>query len=103
MLPKVNEKGVLFVLTKIDGMLDSERKSEAERDTRFVEQGRYCAAREEGSEGNRLDEREGVGEARAADIRASIAPLVRKARSKPRGEFARKVREVYLTKTSACG
>ena len=41
MLPKLNEKRALFVLTKIDEILAWERRSEAERDTRFVELGRY--------------------------------------------------------------
>ncbi len=46
MLPKVNNKRALFVLTKIDEILAWERKSEAERDTRFVELGRYlCEVR----------------------------------------------------------
>ncbi len=35
MLPKLNKKRALFVLTKIDEILAWERKSEAERDTRF--------------------------------------------------------------------
>jgi len=37
MLPKLNLKRALFVLTKIDQILAWERRSEAERDTRFVE------------------------------------------------------------------
>jgi hypothetical protein len=37
MLPKLNRKRALFVLTKIDEILAWERRSEAERDTRFVE------------------------------------------------------------------
>ena len=41
MLPKLNRKRALFVLTKIDEILAWERRSEAERDTRFVELGRY--------------------------------------------------------------
>jgi hypothetical protein len=46
MLPKLNRKRALFVLTKIDEILTWERKSEAERDTRFVELGRYlCEVR----------------------------------------------------------
>jgi len=46
MLPKLNKKRALFVLTKIDEILDWERKNEAERDTRFVELGRYlCEVR----------------------------------------------------------
>jgi len=39
MLPKLNRKRALFVLTKIDEILAWERRSEAERDTRFVELG----------------------------------------------------------------
>jgi hypothetical protein len=45
-LPKLNRKRALFVLTKIDEILAWERRSEAERDTRFVELGRYlCEVR----------------------------------------------------------
>ena len=46
MLPKVNRKRALFVLTKIDEILAWERRTETERDTRFVELGRYlCEVR----------------------------------------------------------
>jgi hypothetical protein len=46
MLPKLNRQRALFVLTKIDEILAWERKKEAERDTRFVELGRYlCEVR----------------------------------------------------------
>jgi hypothetical protein len=46
MPPKLNKKRALFVLTKISEILAWERKSEAERDTRFVELGRYlCEVR----------------------------------------------------------
>ena len=46
MLPKLNRKRALFVLTKIDEILAWERNNEAERDTRFVELGRYlCEVR----------------------------------------------------------
>src|SRR5258707_15820869 len=46
MSPKLNRKRALFVLTKIDEILAWERRSEAERDTRFVELGRYlCEVR----------------------------------------------------------
>ena len=46
MLPKLNRKRALFVLTKIDEILAWERRSEAEQDTRFVELGRYlCEVR----------------------------------------------------------
>jgi len=46
MSPKLNQKRALFVLTKIDEILDWERRSETERDTRFVELGRYlCEVR----------------------------------------------------------
>jgi hypothetical protein len=45
-LPKLNKKRALFVLTKIDEILSWERKTELERDTRFVELGRYlCEVR----------------------------------------------------------
>ena len=46
MLPKPDKKRALFVLTKIDEILAWERKSETERDTRFVDLGRYlCEVR----------------------------------------------------------
>ena len=46
MLPKLDRKRALFVLTKIDEILDWEKKNETERDTRFVELGRYlCEVR----------------------------------------------------------
>jgi hypothetical protein len=46
MLPKLNRKRALVVLTKIDEILAGERQKEAERDTRFVELGRYlCEVR----------------------------------------------------------
>jgi len=51
MLPKLNDKRALFVLTKIDEMLAWERRSEAERDTRIVELGDICARFGRGSTG----------------------------------------------------
>jgi hypothetical protein len=46
MLPKLNKKRALFVLTKIDEFLAWEQRKEAERDTRFVELGKYlCEVR----------------------------------------------------------
>jgi hypothetical protein len=46
MPPKLNRKRALFVLTKIDEILAWEKQKEAERDTRFVELGRYlCEVR----------------------------------------------------------
>src|ERR1022692_4067782 len=46
MPPKLNRKRALFVLTKIDEILAWEQQKEAERDTRFVELGRYlCEVR----------------------------------------------------------
>ena len=46
MLPKLNCQRALFVLTKIDEILAWEKRKEAERDTRFVELGRYlCEVR----------------------------------------------------------
>jgi hypothetical protein len=46
MLPKLNKKRALFVLTKIDETLAWEQRDETERDTRFVELGRYlCEVR----------------------------------------------------------
>src|ERR1700752_4852513 len=46
MLPKLNRKRALFVLTKIDEILAWEQRKEAERDTRFVDLGKYlCEVR----------------------------------------------------------
>jgi hypothetical protein len=46
MLPKLNRKRALFVMAKIDEILAWEQGNEAERDTRFVELGRYlCEVR----------------------------------------------------------
>ena len=46
MAPKLNRRRALFVLTKIEEILDWERATERERDTRFVELGRYlCEVR----------------------------------------------------------
>ena len=46
MPPRLNRKRALFVLTKIDEILAWEKQREAERDTRFVDLGRYlCETR----------------------------------------------------------
>jgi hypothetical protein len=46
MPPKLNRRRALFVLTKIDEILGWEKQKETERDTRFVELGRYlCEVR----------------------------------------------------------
>src|SRR5437879_3951358 len=46
MLPKLNPRRALFVLSKIDEILAWEQHKEAEKDTRFVELGRYlCEVR----------------------------------------------------------
>jgi hypothetical protein len=46
MLPKLNRRRALFVLSKIDQILAWEQRVEHERDTRFVELGRYlCEVR----------------------------------------------------------
>src|SRR5271155_1675777 len=46
MLPKLNRRRAVFVLTKIDEILAWEKQKETERDTRFVELGRYlCEVR----------------------------------------------------------
>ena len=46
MLPKLNRRRAQFVLTKIDEILAWEQQNEAERDTKFVELGRYlCEVR----------------------------------------------------------
>jgi hypothetical protein len=45
-LPKLNRRRAMFVLTKIDEILAWEKRKEGERDTRFVELGRYlCEVR----------------------------------------------------------
>src|SRR5437868_12183759 len=44
--PKLNRKRALFVLSKIDEILQWEQRKEVEKDTRFVELGRYlCEVR----------------------------------------------------------
>jgi len=46
MLPKLNRRRALFVLSKIDEILAWEQRVQHERDTRFVELGRYlCEVR----------------------------------------------------------
>ena len=46
MPPKLNRKRALFVLTRIDEILVWEKRHDTERDTRFVDLGRYlCEAR----------------------------------------------------------
>ncbi len=46
MLPKLDHRRAVFVLTKIDAILAWEKKNQAERDTRFVELGRFlCEVR----------------------------------------------------------
>jgi hypothetical protein len=46
MPPRLNRKRAIFVLTKIDEILGWEKNNESERDTRFVELGRYlCEVR----------------------------------------------------------
>ena len=46
LLPKLDRRRALFVLTKIDEILAWEERKEAERDTKFVELGRYlCEVR----------------------------------------------------------
>ena len=46
MPPKLNEKRAIFVLTKIDEILAWEQRRETEKDTKFVELGRYlCEVR----------------------------------------------------------
>jgi len=45
-LPKLNPKRALFVLTKIDQILAWEQGNDTERDTKFVDLGRYlCEVR----------------------------------------------------------
>jgi hypothetical protein len=46
MAPKLNRRRALFVLEKIDEILHWEQQTERERDTRFVDLGRYlCEVR----------------------------------------------------------
>jgi hypothetical protein len=46
MLPKLDRRRALFVLTKIDEILAWEQRKDAERDTKFVELGKYlCEVR----------------------------------------------------------
>jgi hypothetical protein len=46
MLPKLDRRRTLFVLTKIDEILAWEQRKDSERDTKFVELGRYlCEVR----------------------------------------------------------
>jgi hypothetical protein len=46
MPPKLNGKRALFVLAKIDAILAREQRNETEKETRFVELGRYlCEVR----------------------------------------------------------
>ena len=46
MLPKLNRRRAMFVLSKINEILTWEQQKDAERDTRFVELGRYlCEVR----------------------------------------------------------
>ena len=46
MLPNLNRRRAQFVLTKIDEILQWEQRKEVEKDTRFVELGRYlCEVR----------------------------------------------------------
>jgi hypothetical protein len=46
MLPRLNQKRARFVLTRIDEILTWEQQKESERDTKFVELGRYlCEVR----------------------------------------------------------
>jgi hypothetical protein len=65
MPPKLNPKRALFVLTKIDEILAWERRKEAEKDTRFVELGRYAARGQARIKGGGMDERAGISEDRA--------------------------------------
>ena len=49
---KLNRKRALFVLAKIDEILAWEQQKEAERDTRFVDLGRYlCEVRQDSTGG----------------------------------------------------
>jgi hypothetical protein len=50
MLPKLNPKPALFVLTKIDEILAWEKRKDAEKDTRFFELGRYLCEMRKGQD-----------------------------------------------------
>jgi len=51
MPPKFDRRRALFVLGKIDEILAWEQRKETERDTKFVELGRYLAKYERDSTG----------------------------------------------------
>jgi hypothetical protein len=51
MAPKLNHRRAVFVLAKIDEILSWEQRSERERDTRFVELGRYLCEVRQGNTG----------------------------------------------------
>ena len=54
MPPQLNRKRAMFVLTKIDEILAWEKQKEMERDTRFVELGRYlCGCGRDSTGGSR--------------------------------------------------
>ena len=44
MSPKHNDKRARFVLAKIDQILDWERETDRQRDTRFIDLGRYLCS-----------------------------------------------------------
>ena len=50
--PNLNRRRALFVLTKIDEILAWEQGKETERDTKFVQLGRYLARLEQASTGD---------------------------------------------------
>ncbi len=58
MPPKFNRRRALFVLTKIDEILAWEQRKETERDTKFVELGRYlCEVRRDSTGGSKSSSR----------------------------------------------
>jgi hypothetical protein len=105
MPPKLNKKRALFVLTKIDKILGWERRNEAERDTRFVELGRYLCEVRAGSIHERLppQARKDLKEvgwtkglelakvARAEGQHFDCATWMNKAREMPKEQFRREV------------
>src|SRR5207248_7826920 len=55
MLPKLNRRRAQFVLTKINEILAWEQRKEVEKDTRFVELGRYLCEVRAGRDGQEFD------------------------------------------------
>ncbi len=93
MLPKLNRRRAMFVLTKIDEILAWENQKDAERDTRFVELGRYlCEVR--GGQYWRVENVRSFDEflvARRDGQGFDCATWLHKAREMPKEEFKQEV------------